>query len=178
MKMLNVPTPSLASQLPQFLRCTYCFCNTKKPCGSWLASDGGLTDNYNPQPAHGKNKECFPNPAVRVQVAHTTGGSPMNSKTLIASLALVAGIAGISPLVQAAQTSNEQAVQSPVSDRELKVNDRAPDIYQRSEKAITNWKQKGLKQPEPQAQWVQINDQYVMVMITNGTIVEMKPVER
>jgi Ni/Co efflux regulator RcnB len=69
-------------------------------------------------------------------------------------------------------------VQSPVSDRELKVNDRAPDIYQRSEKAITNWKQKGLKQPEPQAQWVQINDQYVMVMITNGTIVEMKPVER
>ncbi|TKJ88426.1 hypothetical protein PkoCFBP13504_00225 [Pseudomonas koreensis] len=102
----------------------------------------------------------------------------MNSKTLIASLALVAGIAGISPLVQAAQTSNEQAVQSPVSDRELKVNDRAPDIYQRSEKAITNWKQKGLKQPEPQAQWVQINDQYVMVMITNGTIVEMKPVPR
>lgn len=102
----------------------------------------------------------------------------MNSKTLIASLALVAGIAGISPLVQAAETSNEQAVQSPVSDRELKVNDRAPDIYQRSEKAITNWKQKGLKQPEPQAQWVQINDQYVMVMITNGTIVEMKPVER
>jgi Ni/Co efflux regulator RcnB len=102
----------------------------------------------------------------------------MNSKTLIASLALVAGIAGISPLVQAAQTSNEQAVQSPVSDRELKVNDRAPDIYQRSEKAITNWKQKGLKQPEPQAHWVQINDQYVMVMITNGTIVEMKPVER
>ncbi|MFI8222613.1 RcnB family protein [Pseudomonas sp. NPDC085632] len=101
----------------------------------------------------------------------------MNSKTLIASLALVAGIAGISPLVQAAQTSNEQAVQSPVSDRELKVNDRAPDIYQRSEKAI-DWKTKGLKKPVDQAQWVQINDQYVMVMITNGTIVEMKPVER
>jgi len=101
----------------------------------------------------------------------------MNSKTLIASLALVAGIAGISPLVQAAQTSNEQAVQSPTSDRELKVNDRAPDIYQRSEKAI-DWKNKGLKKPVEQAQWVQINDQYVMVMITNGTIVEMKPVER
>ena len=102
----------------------------------------------------------------------------MNSKTLIASLALVAGIAGISPLVQAAQTSSEPTVQSPVSDRELKVNDRAPDIYQRSEKAITNWKQKGLKAPVEQAQWVQINDKYVMVMITNGTIVEMKPVER
>jgi hypothetical protein len=49
----------------------------------------------------------------------------MNSKTLIASLALVAGIAEISPLVQAAQTSSEPAVQSPTSDRELKVNDRA-----------------------------------------------------
>ena len=102
----------------------------------------------------------------------------MNSKTLIASLALVAGIAGISPLVQAAQTSSEPTVQSPTSDRELKVNDRAPDIYQRSDKALKNWKQKGLKAPVDQAQWVQINDKYVMVMITNGTIVEMQPVER
>ena len=102
----------------------------------------------------------------------------MNSKTLIASLALVAGIAGISPLVQAAQTSSEPTVQSPTSDRELKVNDRAPDIYQRSDKALKNWKQKGLKSPVDQAQWVQINDKYVMVMITNGTIVEMQPVER
>ena len=102
----------------------------------------------------------------------------MNSKTLIASLALVAGIAGISPLVQAAQTSSEPTVQSPTSDRELKVNDRAPDIYQRSDKALKNWKQKGLKAPVEQAQWVQINDKYVMVMITNGTIVEMQPVER
>ncbi|MGG7672650.1 RcnB family protein [Pseudomonas sp. WC2] len=101
----------------------------------------------------------------------------MNSKTLIASLALVAGIAGITPIVQAAQNSSDPSVQSPVSDRELKVNDRAPDIYQRSEKAI-DWKAKGLKKPVEQAQWVQINDQYVMVMITNGTIVEMKPVPR
>ena len=102
----------------------------------------------------------------------------MNSKTLIASLALVAGFAGISPLVQAAQTSNEQAVQSPTSDRELKVNDRAPEMYQRKDKALQNWKAKGLKAPIEQAQWVQINDKYVMVMITNGTIVDIKPVER
>jgi Ni/Co efflux regulator RcnB len=101
----------------------------------------------------------------------------MNSKTLIASLALVAGIAGITPIVQAAQNSSDPSVQSPVSDRELKVNDRAPDIYQRSVKAI-DWKANGLKKPVEQAQWVQINDQYVMVMITNGTIVEMKPVPR
>ncbi|WP_207863895.1 RcnB family protein [Pseudomonas sp. 58(2021)] len=102
----------------------------------------------------------------------------MNNKTLIASLALVAGIAGINPLVQAAQPSNDTVEHSPIGNRELNVNDRAPDIYQRSEKAIKNWKQKGLKQPEPQAQWVQINDKYVMVMITNGTIVAIQPVER
>ncbi|WP_285416064.1 RcnB family protein [Pseudomonas sp. efr-133-TYG-5] len=102
----------------------------------------------------------------------------MNNKTLIASLALVAGIAGITPIVQAAETSSEPVAQSPTGNRDLKVNDRAPDIYQRSEKAISNWKQKGLKQPEPQSQWVQINDKYVMVMITNGTIVDIKPVER
>ncbi|MCF4994736.1 hypothetical protein GIW70_06370 [Pseudomonas syringae] len=102
----------------------------------------------------------------------------MTNKTLIASLALVASLAGISPLVQAAQTSNDTVEHSPTGGRELKVNDRAPDVYQRSDKAITNWKQKGLKQPEPQAQWVQIDDKYVMVMITNGTIVEIKPVER
>jgi hypothetical protein len=105
-------------------------------------------------------------------------GSPMNSKTLIASLALVAGIAGITPIVQAAQTSSEPAVQSPTSDRQLKVNDRAPEMYQRKEEALKNWKAKGLKAPIDQSQWVQINDQYVMVMITNGTIVEMQPVER
>jgi hypothetical protein len=102
----------------------------------------------------------------------------MNSKTLIASLALVAGIAGISPIVQAAQNSSDPSVQSPVSDRELKVNDRAPEMYQRKDKALQNWKAKGLKAPIEQAQWVQINDHYVMVMITNGTIVEMQPVPR
>jgi len=35
----------------------YDFDNTLKPCGSWLASDGDLTDNYNPQPVQTKNKE-------------------------------------------------------------------------------------------------------------------------
>ena len=102
----------------------------------------------------------------------------MNSKTLIASLALVAGIAGISPLVQAAQTSSEPAVQSPTSDRELKVNDRAPDVYQRWG-GTEAWKQSQARTSQyTKAQWVQINDKYVMVMITNGTIVEMQPVER
>ena len=101
----------------------------------------------------------------------------MNSKTLIAALAIAAGVAGISPIVQAADPPEKTVQPSATNTRELNVNDRAPDIYQRSEKAI-DWKAKGLKKPVEQAQWVQINDQYVMVMITNGTIVEMKPVPR
>ncbi|AKV09213.1 lipoprotein [Pseudomonas fluorescens NCIMB 11764] len=101
----------------------------------------------------------------------------MNSKTLIASLALVAGIAGISSIVQADEP--QKTVQPGVNNtRELVVGDRAPDVYQRSEKAIGNWKAKGLKAPKEQAQWVQINDKYMMVMITNGTIMDITPVER
>jgi Ni/Co efflux regulator RcnB len=41
-----------------------------------------------------------------------------------------------------------------------------------------NWKRKGLKAPKAQALWVQINDKYMMVMITNGTIIDITPVER
>lgn len=101
----------------------------------------------------------------------------MHSKTLIASLALVAGIAGTSTIVQAAEP--QKTVQPGVNNtRELVVGDRAPDVYQRSEKAIGNWKAKGLKAPEENAQWVQINGKYMMVMVTNGTILDVTPVER
>jgi Ni/Co efflux regulator RcnB len=107
-----------------------------------------------------------------------TEGSPMNNKTLIASLALVAGLAGIAPIVQA-DDPPQKTVQPGVNNtRALVVGDRAPDVYQRSEKALGNWKQKGLKAPKDQAQWVQINDKYMMVMITNGMIVDITPVER
>ncbi|MVV50796.1 hypothetical protein EJA72_21520 [Pseudomonas sp. PB120] len=102
----------------------------------------------------------------------------MNNKTLIASLALVAGLAGISPIVQA-DDPPQKTVQPGVNNaRKLVVGDRAPDVYQRSEKALVNWKQKGLKPPKAQAQWVQINDKYMMVMITNGTIMDVTPVEK
>jgi Ni/Co efflux regulator RcnB len=107
-----------------------------------------------------------------------TGGSSMNNKTLIASLALVAGLVGIAPIVQA-DDPPQKTVQPGVNNtRALVVGDRAPDVYQRSEKALGNWKQKGLKAPKDQAQWVQINDKYMMVMITNGMIVDITPVER
>jgi len=148
-------------------------------CGSWLASDSGLIDDYNfPASARKKTRNDSRTPQSEFRYHTSEGGSPMNNKTLIASLALVVGIAGITPLVQAAQPSTDTVERSPTDGRELKVNDRAPDVYQRSEKAIKNWKQKGLKQPDPQAQWVQMNDKYVMVKITNGTIVDIKPVER
>jgi len=104
-------------------------------------------------------------------------GSPMNSKTLIASLALVAGIAAINPIVQAAEP--QKTVQPGVNNsRSLVKGDRAPEVYQRSEKAVKNWKAKGLKAPTSDAQWVQINDKYMMVLITSGTIVDVTPVER
>ena len=102
----------------------------------------------------------------------------MNSKSLIAALAIAAGVAGISPIVQA-DDPPQKTVQPGVNNtRELVAGDRAPDVYQRSEKALVNWKQKGLKAPKAQAQWVQINDKYMMVMITNGTIIDITPVER
>ncbi|MEO4016212.1 RcnB family protein [Pseudomonas rossensis] len=102
----------------------------------------------------------------------------MNNKTFIACLALVAGIAGISPIVQADDPPQKTVQPGVDNNRQLVVGDRAPDVYQRSEKALVNWKQKGLKTPKGQAQWVQINDKYMMVMITNGTIVDITPVER
>jgi Ni/Co efflux regulator RcnB len=102
----------------------------------------------------------------------------MNSKTLIASLALVAGISTISPLIQAAETPQKTVQPGANNTRSLVKGDRAPDMYQRSEKAVKNWKEKGLKAPSSDAQWVQINDKYMMVKITSGTIVEVAPVER
>lgn len=102
----------------------------------------------------------------------------MNSKTLIAALAIAAGVAAISPIVQA-DDPPQKTVQPGVNNtRELVVGDRAPDVYQRTDKALRNWKAKGLKAPKEQAQWVQINDKYMMVMVTNGTIVDITPVER
>jgi hypothetical protein len=127
--------------------------------------------------SHATKRNVFFHPQSDFSYHDITGDSPMNSKTLIASLALVAGIAGISPMVQADEP--QKTVQPGVNNtRELVVGDRAPDVYQRSEKAIGNWKAKGLRAPKEQAQWVQINGKYMMVMITNGTIMDITPVER
>ena len=102
----------------------------------------------------------------------------MNNKTLVTSLALVASLTGINPIVQADDPPRKTVQPGVNNSRELVVGDRAPDVYQRSEKALANWKDKGLKAPKNQAQWVQINDKYMMVMITNGMIMDITPVER
>jgi len=102
----------------------------------------------------------------------------MNSKTLIAALAIAAGVAGISPIVQADDPPQKTVQPGVNNSRELVVGDRAPDVYQRSDKALKNWKAKGLATPKEQSQWVQINDKYMLVMITNGTIIDITPVEK
>ena len=100
----------------------------------------------------------------------------MNNKTLIASLALVAGMAGVSSTVQADEP-HKTVQPSSTNTRELVENDRAPDIYMRSDKAI-DWKAKGLKAPGEEEQWVENNGKYMRVKTTNGTIVEITPVKK
>jgi Ni/Co efflux regulator RcnB len=101
----------------------------------------------------------------------------MNNKTLIASLALVAGMAGVSSIVQADEP-HKTVQPSSTNTRELVENDRAPDIYMRSEKAIKNWKAKGLQAPGEEEQWVENNGKYMLVKTTNGTIVKITPVKK
>ena len=46
--VMAVLASSLASQLPQILRMYLKIMFTIEPCGSWLASDGGICFNNNP----------------------------------------------------------------------------------------------------------------------------------
>lgn len=64
---------------------------------------------------------------------------------------------------------------SNINTRDLKVGDRAPDILVRKESAIGDWKRRGLKQPSEESQWARVNDRYVLVKITNGTILDITP---
>ena len=66
-------------------------------------------------------------------------------------------------------------VPSNINTRDLKVGDRAPDILVRKESALGDWKKRGLKPPHDDSQWSRINDLYVLVKITNGTILDTTP---
>ena len=101
----------------------------------------------------------------------------MSVKPLIACLSLTACLSAMVPLAQA-QEATDKSVSSTFNGRELVVGDRAPDLYQREVSALHDWKKKGLKAPQEQSQWVQIKDQYVLVEITSGKILDMAPVKR
>jgi hypothetical protein len=57
--MSIVLTSSRASSLPQVFGVPATFANTLASCGSWLASDGYPTDDYNPSPSRQKTRNDF-----------------------------------------------------------------------------------------------------------------------
>ena len=52
--------------------------------------------------------------------------------------------------------------------------DKAPDQYTRVDVAISDWKAKGLPQPDEHEQWVQISGHYVLVNRVNAVIKEIR----
>ena len=102
----------------------------------------------------------------------------MKSKTLAACLLLTAGLSTASFVVQAGDTPQETVKPSSINTRDLKEGDRAPDILMRKESAVSDWKKRGLKEPEADSQWARVGDKFVLLKTTNGTILEITPVKR
>ena len=102
----------------------------------------------------------------------------MKSKSLIASLLVATSLSTVSFVVQAGDTPQETVQPSNINARDLKEGDRAPDILMRKESAISDWKKRGLKQPEEESQWARVGDKYVLLKTTNGTILEITPVKK
>ncbi|MDO7911416.1 RcnB family protein [Pseudomonas monteilii] len=100
----------------------------------------------------------------------------MNPRTLLSALLLTGTFACLPMAAQAADTgkSDESIQNDQTRNRELKVGDKAPDQYKRDEAEIKNWQAKGLKAPEEDvSHWVDIDDHYVLVQITNGVIMDI-----
>ncbi|TVT79737.1 RcnB family protein [Pseudomonas sp. H3(2019)] len=96
----------------------------------------------------------------------------------LAAMALLASLVVICPVVLAADTLQTIVQAAPVNARNLHVGDRAPDVYTRSEKALVDWKKRGLNTPQSQSQWVQVNDKYMLVHTGNGQVLAVMPIER
>jgi len=96
----------------------------------------------------------------------------MTARKLFTTLALLGSVALVQLPAQAAEPS-VVAPESPT--RELKVHDKAPDLYKRDDMALRGWKEKGLSQPDEDSQWVKMQDNYVLIEITNGTIKKIVP---
>ncbi|QJQ21368.1 RcnB family protein [Pseudomonas sp. SK] len=80
------------------------------------------------------------------------------------------------PLAVGAAPSSEESITAPEThNRELKVGDKAPDQYKRDDQALKDWKGKGLPAPEKESHWVRMGDHYVLVQITNGVVLAIRP---
>lgn len=99
----------------------------------------------------------------------------MKATSLIASLLVAASLSTASVTVQAEDNPQKTVEPSNINTRDLKVGDRAPDILVRKESALADWKKRGLKAPHDDSQWARVNDRYVLVKITNGTILDITP---
>ena len=102
----------------------------------------------------------------------------MKSRSLVASLLVVASLSTASFVVQGGDIPQEAVKPSSINTRDLKEGDRAPDILMRKESAVTDWKKRGLKQPEQDSQWARVGNRFVLLKTTNGTILEITPVKQ
>ncbi|WP_296261063.1 MULTISPECIES: RcnB family protein [unclassified Pseudomonas] len=102
----------------------------------------------------------------------------MNSKSLIAGLAIL-GCVSLSSFAVHAEDAPAQTIQPSKDNKdELELGSRVPEKYQRKGDVIHNWKAKGLHEPAKESQWVRINDKYVQVQTTNGYITDIVPVNK
>ena len=94
----------------------------------------------------------------------------MKSKSLVACLLVAASLSTASVVVQAGDTPQETVQPSNINARDLKEGDRAPDMLMRKELAVSDWKKRGLKQPEEDSQWARVGNRFVLLKTTNGKI--------
>ncbi|MCD5991251.1 RcnB family protein [Pseudomonas syringae] len=102
----------------------------------------------------------------------------MKSKSLVACLAILGCVSLTSLSVQAADAPEPTIEKSKENMHELELGSRAPEKFRRPEEGLKDWSKRGLKEPAKESQWVQINDKYVQVQLTNGQITEIVPVKK
>jgi Ni/Co efflux regulator RcnB len=98
--------------------------------------------------------------------------------SLIACLAILGCVSMTSLAAHAADTPEPKVEESKDNLRDLELGSRAPEKFRRPEAALKDWSKRGLKEPAKESQWVQINDKYVQVQITNSQITEIVPVKK
>lgn len=102
----------------------------------------------------------------------------MNLKTLMACAAVMTCLTGASLCAQAAEPTSSKTVQAETANKHFKVGDIAPDLNKQERVGIKDWKQKNLKDPGEDSQWVQISDKYVLVQTDSGKILDIQPVKK